>query len=166
MRFVLSCAIFVLIGICLFIEPVWAATLAEQVTDQLAAGGEQAGFERGALPLPVFINGLVQIVLALLGSLFVVLNIIGGFYIFNARGRDDWVTKGSTTVRQAATGLIVVLAAYAISLAVGYALQGIIGIGPEDCAPRQSSGGISISRGFNRSFRPDCDDTPVNFFGS
>jgi TRAP-type C4-dicarboxylate transport system permease small subunit len=50
----------------------------------------------------------------MLGIIFIILVIYGGFTYMNARGEKDKVTKGIAIIRMAIIGLVIILGAYAI----------------------------------------------------
>ena len=60
-------------------------------------------------------GGIIKIFLSLLGVIFVVLLIYGGFLWMNARGNAEQVTKSQDLIKDAVIGLIIVVAAYAIT---------------------------------------------------
>jgi hypothetical protein len=56
----------------------------------------------------------VKAFLGMLGIIFIILVIYGGYTYMNARGEEDKVTKGIAIIRMAIIGLVIVLGAYAI----------------------------------------------------
>ena len=52
--------------------------------------------------------------LGLLGLVFIVLVLYGGYTYMNARGEEEKVKKGIATIRMAIIGLVIVLGAYAV----------------------------------------------------
>ncbi|MBU0898154.1 MAG: hypothetical protein ABIJ83_02215 [Patescibacteria group bacterium] len=69
------------------------------------------------------IGKVVGAVLAFVGAIFLILVIYGGFTWMLARGNEAEVTKAKDLITSAIVGLIIVLAAYAITKYVG----GIVG---------------------------------------
>ncbi len=69
--------------------------------------------------LPVTIGKIVGSVLAFVGVLFLILMIYGGFTWMMARGNEQEVEKAKEIITNAVIGLIVVLAAYAITAYIG-----------------------------------------------
>ncbi len=61
------------------------------------------------------IASVISAVLAIVGSLFLILIIYGGITWMMAAGNEQKLEKASDTIRQALIGLIIVIAAYAIS---------------------------------------------------
>ncbi|PLX26786.1 hypothetical protein C0583_05820 [Candidatus Parcubacteria bacterium] len=70
---------------------------------------------------------IIQAFLGLLGIIFLVMIIIGGFNWMTAAGNDDKAAKAKATLNRGVIGLIIILAAYIISAFVFRALGGIIG---------------------------------------
>ncbi|MBN2854303.1 hypothetical protein JXK06_02080 [Patescibacteria group bacterium] len=58
---------------------------------------------------------IISIVLSLLALIFLVLTIMAGFKWMNAGGNEEEVKKAQTTLKNAIIGLVIVLAAYAIT---------------------------------------------------
>ena len=87
----------------------------------------------GAVPtkvdLPATIGKIVGVVLSFLGIIFFVLIIYGGFMWMTARGNEEQVTKAKKVVINAAIGLAVILAAYAITAFINTQLQTAAGLG-------------------------------------
>jgi len=61
------------------------------------------------------INNIINIVLSLLGVIFVILTVYGGFLYMTARGNEEQTKKALSIITQSLIGLIIVLSAYAIS---------------------------------------------------
>lgn len=69
--------------------------------------------------IPSKIGQIVGAVLAFVGIIFFVLIIYGGFMWMTAGGDEQKVTKAKDLITQAVIGLIIVLAAYAITAFIG-----------------------------------------------
>lgn len=70
---------------------------------------------------------IVTAVLSLLGIIFLVMIIIGGFNWMTAAGSEDKVSKAKATLFRGVIGLFIVVAAYVITAFVFRALSGIVG---------------------------------------
>jgi hypothetical protein len=84
--------------------------------------GKAATNAYGSLPtedVPTTIGKIVGVVLSFVGVLFLGLMIYGGFYWMLARGNQAEVTKAKDLIEAAVIGLIIVMAAYAITAYVG-----------------------------------------------
>ena len=87
-----------------------------------AGGGrtvEKAGLDskeiKGNTGLIKVVGLAINAVLALLGVFFIALTVYGGTLWMTARGENEQVTKAREIIRNALSGLIVVVSAYAIS---------------------------------------------------
>lgn len=69
----------------------------------------------GASTIPVLIGEIVQIVLSLIGIVFFLLIFYAGFNWMIAQGNTEKIEQSKGTLINAAIGLIIVLAAYAIT---------------------------------------------------
>lgn len=76
--------------------------------------GSAAGIQ-STRSLPEIVGSLVNVFLGFLGIVFLVLLIYAGFLWMTAQGDKTKVEKAQDTIRQAIIGLIVVIAAFAIS---------------------------------------------------
>jgi len=72
----------------------------------------------GATNLEGMISKVVQTALSLIGVLFLILMIYGGFLWMTDRGNEDQVKKAKSLITAAVIGLIIVVSAYAISYLV------------------------------------------------
>ena len=62
-----------------------------------------------------YISGIITLVLSMLGVLFLILIIYGGFLWMTAMGNEEKAKKAKNLITDALIGLIIVLAAYAIA---------------------------------------------------
>lgn len=76
---------------------------------------KQAGFPEGAVPPEVLIGQLIRSLIMLMGVIFGVLVVYAGFLWMTARGDDTQVKKSKSILESAVIGIIVVVAAYAIT---------------------------------------------------
>lgn len=74
--------------------------------------------------LPVIIGNILGVALGLLGIVFLVLMLYAGFLWMTAGGNDEKVGTAKKLITQAIIGLILVVAAYAIS---GFVVDSIAG---------------------------------------
>jgi len=81
----------------------------------------------GHLGIPLFntasplgiIGVIIGVILSLLGVIFLVLIIYGGFLWMTAAGNEDRVAKAKKIIQNSIVGLIIVIAAYAITVFIG-----------------------------------------------
>lgn len=74
--------------------------------------------------IPQAIGKVIGAGLSLIGVLFLILMIYGGFRWMIARGNDTEIEKAKHLIEAAITGLIIVVAAYALTAYVGSILTG------------------------------------------
>ena len=104
------------------------ATSAMEGLNQTAGQGynNDSGSVKGIInDVPTAIGTVVGSVLAFLGIIFFILMIYGGFLWMFARGNEQDVAKAKDLIQSAIIGLIIVLAAYAITAYVGGELTGV-----------------------------------------
>lgn len=80
-----------------------------------AAGEKGAGYKTGTEP-EILIGQIIKAALSFVGVIFLLLMIYGGYLWMTARGNEEEVTKAKNLIKAAVVGLIIVLAAYAISI--------------------------------------------------
>ncbi len=79
-----------------------------------AAGQEGAGYSTST-SLESIISIVIQVALSFLGVIFLVLMVYGGYLWMTARGNEEQVKKAQNIIITAIVGLVIILAAYAIS---------------------------------------------------
>lgn len=67
-------------------------------------------------PLEQRVGEIISIVLSLLGVVFMVFMIYAGFNWMTAGGDEEQITKSRNTIKAAIIGLLIVVAAYALSV--------------------------------------------------
>jgi len=58
---------------------------------------------------------IVTLIFSLLGIIFIILTIYGGFLYMNARGNEEQTKKAIAMISQALIGLVIIMAAYAFT---------------------------------------------------
>lgn len=112
-----------------FFSPVLvgAARLEDQILDQVQVGAAEAQLTTDPSGAPIdprsVVAGVIQIVLSLLGIIFVSLLVAGGYKYMTAQGDDGRISEATTTIRNAVIGLILITAAYSITLFVFRGLE-------------------------------------------
>ncbi len=93
--------------------------------DGAEAGLEDVGSGSGleSTSLPTLIGNIIEIVLGLLGIVFIVLIVYAGFLWMTAGGSSDQTKKAKAILTNSIIGLIITLAAYAIS---AYVISAIV----------------------------------------
>ncbi len=81
---------------------------------QTVAGSQGAGY-LASVGIETLAGQVITAITSLLGIIFVLLTIYGGFLYMNARGNEEQTKKAKAIITQALIGLVIILAAYAIS---------------------------------------------------
>lgn len=87
----------------------------EQSESNLDSAARNMGFDTGVDSVLFVPQTLIQILLSFLGVIFIILMVYGGYLWMTAHGNEDQLTKAKKLITAAIIGLIVVLAAYAIT---------------------------------------------------
>jgi|SRR6056297_1907588 len=83
-------------------------------------GGETGHLALGLINLDNIIIGIIQFILSLLGVIFLFQMIFGGYIWMTSSGNEDKVSQAKKKIINSIIGLIVVLAAYAVTWFVMY----------------------------------------------
>ncbi len=112
-------------SIFLIISDVKAANLKDAFEDEYLGktAREGAGYDT-TVDTDDIISTIIQVVLSFLGVIFLVLMIYGGYLWMMAKGNEEQVTKAKNLITAAIIGLVIVMAAYAISWFVISKLSG------------------------------------------
>lgn len=115
--------VFVIFTLIVFPSLVYAQNLKDAFSTGGNLGGvaSQAGYS-GDITVEVMIGKVVQAFLSVLGIIFLILTIYSGYTWMTAQGNETKVDKAKNTLTAAIIGLIIVLAAYALSYFVISAL--------------------------------------------
>ncbi len=97
----------------IFTSPVLAVNL-QSSSGFLSTAAGKAGFDVAATPESI-IAKVINAVLSLLGVVFLVLMVYGGFMWMTARGNDQQIEKAKGIITAAIIGVVVVVSAYAIT---------------------------------------------------
>lgn len=97
------------------------------------AGFSAASEQPGAVPR--LVGNVINVFLGILGTIFVVLMVYGGYKWMMAQGEEEEVTKAKDVIRQAIIGLMIILGAYAITAWVVRGLVSATQYTPMDFVP-------------------------------
>ena len=120
--------IFILAAFTLFLSAGFcqAAFLKPEVTGKIRNQTESTG-RTGGYELSGDVYGLAQIVinafLSIVGVLLLIYLLHAGYNWMTARGEEEKVEKAKDTIKRAITGIIIIVAAYAISVFVMFRLE-------------------------------------------
>lgn len=84
-------------------------------TDPLDSAAGRAGYNITTTSVESLTGMVLTTVLSLLGVVFLILMVYGGYLWMTARGNEDQVKKAKSLITDTIIGLIIVLMAYAIS---------------------------------------------------
>ena len=84
----------------------------------------KAGLTSAGANVPTLAGNLIGTALSLVGVLFFILMIYGGFLWMTARGNEEATTKALGTITAAIIGIIIIMASYAITNFVFKSVQG------------------------------------------
>lgn len=116
MKRVFSVILILLAGAILFLQTASAQALLsdtkglKEMTDTVATTAHFGNVEPGVL-----VARVIQIVLGFLGIIFLILIIISGFNWMMAGGNEEQIKTAQGRIKNAIIGLVIVLAAYAIT---------------------------------------------------
>ena len=132
-KFLIITAIF--LSVLTGTNSVSAANPLGKATSKLDRALGSTGLEKN---LDVSIGTLVKGVLSLVGTIFLVLTIWAGVLWMTAQGNDEKVAKAKNILTTATTGLLIIMAAYAITAFVTSQLSNTTGgsEGSGDCTSR------------------------------
>jgi len=91
------------------------ASAFDQAAVNLTKGGDQAYGEGTETDLPILVGSIVNVFLAVLGIVLTIIIIRGGFMYMLAGGDPNQTQKAKSWIINGVIGLIIILAAYAIS---------------------------------------------------
>lgn len=97
------------------VEILAQATASSTSLSGLGVAGAAAGFTADAPPITNIIAGLINVVLGLTGIVFLVLLVYAGVLYLTAGGAEDNVKKAKKLIANAIIGIILIVAAYAIT---------------------------------------------------
>ncbi|MFC1787621.1 hypothetical protein ACFLZY_00140 [Patescibacteria group bacterium] len=117
--------IYVAVSVFCLPKLVSAATAADIVTGGLDTTAKKAGFDE-AKSITQITGNVINSALSLLGIIFLILLIYGGFIYLTAQGDDTKVKKAKSILTTAVIGIVIISAAYAISLFVIKELTGTV----------------------------------------
>ncbi|MFH1522457.1 MAG: hypothetical protein ABIE43_01400 [Patescibacteria group bacterium] len=123
-KYIMYLMTFVLVFLCfsVFVQGVMAINTGLDETAKVGFGDGETIPTNITEPLSTKIGKIVGAGLAFIGILFFLLMIYGGFIWMIARGNEQEVTKAKDLIYSAIIGLVIVLAAYAITAYLGGAL--------------------------------------------
>jgi heme/copper-type cytochrome/quinol oxidase subunit 2 len=107
--------------------PMKASAQLSAATDYLSGVGDETGQTAGEDALPTMIGQIINILLSVLGIVFLVMVIYAGFLWMGAQDDAKKTEKAKKLLINGIIGMVIIIAAYAISSFVITALTGITG---------------------------------------
>jgi len=77
-----------------------------------------------ARSIPQLINGIIDVLLGVVGAIALIMFIYGGIMWMTSAGNEARITKGQETLRWATVGLIIIFSSYALLELIFKALTG------------------------------------------
>lgn len=125
---------FIILFLSLFVSalvvlPCYAGSLlAPDLQQSIKAQAGESGLNSGKVfnpdaSLTQIVAQIIQVFLSLLGIIFVVLMILGGYNWMTAQGDESKVEKAKSTIQKAVIGLIIIVASYSITYTVFKAIN-------------------------------------------
>jgi len=110
--FLICCTVLALASL---LTPLLSQAAPSDALEKLKAVGGTAYGAEEPTPLPELIGNIINVGLSVLGIVAVILFIYGGYLWMTGRGKEERITKAKETLEAAIIGLIIILAAYAIT---------------------------------------------------
>ena len=107
------------------------ASWIDQVRGNITPTGEKAyAVEGEPKDIRVIVAGLIEIVLGLIGTIFVILIVAAGFKWMTAQGDSKKIQQAVGTIQMASIGLLIVLAALGLTVFIARSAIGVTGDQP------------------------------------
>ena len=97
----------------------------EEILKYLEITARAAGFGNPQ-SLPEIIGALIGVFLSLLGVIFLILIMYGGFLWMTSGGKETKVLIAKKTIKNSIIGMIIIISSYAITQWVFQAIQGVV----------------------------------------
>lgn len=129
MRKILIILFLSLFASTLVVFPCYALSpLSRELNESIKAQAGESGLNSGKVfntdaSLTQIVAQIIQVFLSLLGIIFVVLMILGGYNWMTAQGDESKVEKAKSTIQKAVIGLIIIVASYSITYTVFKAIN-------------------------------------------
>jgi len=99
----------------------------DSVTGGLSTTANTAGFGTTPTPLTTMVGGAMNVVFSLVGILLLGFIIYAGFLYFIDAGGEKSAKKAKEVLTTSIIGLVIIIAAYAITRYIMTALEGVVG---------------------------------------
>lgn len=109
--FILTCLVIVLV-LPYFVFAAASPDMKSILNDVGNYSGYNASTDQGSMPQ--FIGQIINIFLSILGIIFIILMLYGGYVWMMAQGGDEEIRKAKDTLRRAIIGLLIVVGSYGL----------------------------------------------------
>jgi len=120
---------FIILGI-IAIPYIAYGSVLESVRNGLNQVAGNVGFSTNASgggDIAIIVGRIIKVILGLVGIVFMILTIYGGWLYMTAAGNEQRVEQAKSLLRDSVIGLIIIIAAYAITTFVVFAVTGATG---------------------------------------
>lgn len=117
------------------VAPVQGANLSDTASAQIKASGQKAGLVGASgkvLDPRLAAASIIQMMLQLLGIIFVCLVVLAGFWLITSKGDEAKIEKAHNTIQAAIVGIIIILISYSITRFVGNQIRASVESTPYD----------------------------------
>lgn len=105
--------------------PASAVDVKDKAMGQVKSAAKTA--ELGDAPAPqMLVVGIIRILLAVTGAIFVALTFYGGYKFITAHGAEEKAEEGKKIIEAAVIGLVIVFLAYSITLFIGARINPLV----------------------------------------
>ena len=102
----------VVVALAAIVVPVWAQTESiDNLREGLNVSADRANLDTRT-SLPIQIGNILNIVFGLVGVLFLIYSLLGGYWWMTAGGSEEKVAKGKGAITGGVEGMIVVFLSY------------------------------------------------------
>ena len=139
-------------GVVVFVLPVEAQLLNPGAVSDIKAGAGAVVQDTNPDSAPdprIIAFFVIQVFLSILGTLFLGLTLISGYWYLTARGQEEKITHAQDTMRRAIIGLAVIFISFAIVRFALLNIQGAIDQGQDFYNERQYVNNETNDQGFS-----------------
>jgi heme/copper-type cytochrome/quinol oxidase subunit 2 len=106
--------ILIVLGLSILTLSAKAEGVASEIVGQMNVGASSAQLGSQA-SLQMTVIGVINIILSVVGIVFVALLVFGGFKYFNSQGQEEKAKEGMSVITAAIIGLVIILLSYSIT---------------------------------------------------
>lgn len=114
MKFSILLCVFAIVGVCLFSTVPQTVYASGGIVPLVNPIGGTANSPEGRTDVKSIVGDVLKVLLGVLGSLTLVVFVVGSFQWLTSAGKSDKIQQGMRTMLFAAIGLFIIFGAYAI----------------------------------------------------